>query len=428
MIKLREINPLRPDFPGRMRSYFNGLLKTPASWLARAHRSTLGRNATLIAVTGSFGKTTTTRAIAAILGQHTRRENFENCFAGLYLRAMYHTSAHDIAVMEVGIGRPGQMTRYARVLRPNIAVVTAVGLEHDKTIPGGIETIGREKAELVVHLPPQAVAVLNADDPIVAAMAERTRARVLTFGRAPQADVALLDVQHEGGRSMKLRLRVAGREHDLHTQLVSSISVSPLLAAVAATHAAGIDAADACRAIESLTPTPRRLESATAPCGATVLVDEYKGTPATAHAAFDAAGELANPRKLALLGNIPQSTPEPKEPILRALGQHAGQVFDRVLLIHLSDEHYQWYSQGLMTGGLDASCITRVSDVFEAAEVLRSQLKADDLLLLKGHFFDHLTRVVLMLQDKPVRCGLKFCLIRGSDWCDKCPHVLRDKR
>ncbi len=427
MIKLREINPRSPDFPGRTRSYFNNLLKIPAALLARAYRATLGRRATLIAVTGSFGKTTTTRAIAAILGQHTQRENYENCFTGLYLRAIYQTAIHDTAVVEIGIGRPGQMTRYARVLRPDIAVVTSVGLEHEKTIPGGIESIGREKAELVAHLPTDAVAVLNADDPIVAAMAQQTQARVLTFGRDPQADVALLDLQHQGGRGMKLRLRVAGQEHELHTQLVSSISVAPLLAAIAASHAAGIATADACRAIEHLTPTPRRLQSVTLACGATVLVDEYKGTPATVHAAFDAVDELPNPRKLALLSNIPQSTGEPKEPVIRALGEHAGRVFDRVLLIHLSDEHFEWYRQGLMAGGLDASRITRINDVFQAAEVLRGQLQQDDLLLLKGHFFDHLTRVVLMLQDKPVRCGLKFCLIRGSEWCDQCPHVLRDQ-
>jgi len=395
------------------------------SVLVSAYRATLGRGSKLIAVTGSFGKTTTTRAIAAVLGRPTALENVPNANSRLHLQALRQMRGGPIGVVEIGIGRPNRMRHYARAIRPQIAVVTSIGLEHEGFFPDGLDGIRNEKAELVRVLPRDGVAVLNRDDPRVMWMAQQTQANIVTFGRHEEADVVLLGIETEATGS-RLRLRVAGAEHEVRTALIGSISGMPVAAAVAAAHAAGIDVQAAARAVARLPPTLRRLEPVRLPSGAVALLDDTKGTPATAVAAFDAAADIACRRRLAVLGRIPKTTPEPTRPVYEALGVRAGQVFDRIFFIHLDDEPYETYRRSAIDAGLDASRIARVRTVEEAARVLRDELRPGDVLLLKGHFTDHLSRVVMALQGLDVRCRLQSCKIRSSDWCNVCSFVLDD--
>jgi UDP-N-acetylmuramyl pentapeptide synthase len=221
-------------------------------------------------------------------------------------------------------------------------------------------------------------------------------------------------------------LRIGGIDHSLHTSLIGSVSAVPIAAAIAATITAGIDVRHAIQAVASLTPSARRLEPVRLASGARALLDDTKGTPATALAAFDAVAELPGGRHVAVLGNIPRTTPEPVAPVYLALGRRAGEVFDRILFIHLADGPYEMYRQAAIEGGLAAEHISRTSSVKEAAEILRTELRAEDTLLLKGHFTDHLSRIAMHLQGIDVRCRLQSCTIRGPDWCDRCPLVFTD--
>jgi UDP-N-acetylmuramyl pentapeptide synthase len=397
----------------------------PMAIVVSAYRATLGRRTTLIAVTGSFGKTTTTRAIAAILGQSTDLERVPNAFSRLLLRALQQLTGKTVAVIEVGIGRPNQMRRYARAIRPQIAIVTSVGWEHEKYFPDGLEGIRAEKSELLSVLPPAGFAILNRDDEHVMWMAQRTKARIVTFGHHSEADVAIVRVEPEASGTHVI-LRTGGVDHSLHTSLIGRVSALPIAAAIAATSAAGIDIRHAIQAVEKLAPSMRRLEPVRLASGARALLDDQKGTPATALAAFDAVAELPGGRHVAVLGNIPRTTPEPVAPVYRQLGRRAGEVFDRILFIHLADGPYEMYRQAAIEGGLAAEHISRASSVKEAAEMLRTELRAEDTLLLKGHFTDHLSRIAMHLQGIDVRCRLQFCTIRGPNWCNRCPLVFTD--
>jgi UDP-N-acetylmuramoyl-tripeptide--D-alanyl-D-alanine ligase len=332
------------------------------------------------------------------------------------------TTSRSFGVVEIGIGRPNQMGAYAAAMRPDIAVVTSVGWEHEKYFSDGLEGIRNEKAELVRALPPDGVAVLNRDDEHVMWMAATTRARIVTFGRHADADIRLLRVEpsREGAT---VHLSVSGNLHSLVSPLFGAITALPVCAAVATAHAIGRDIEPALRALETLSPTLRRLQRTNLPNGSTLILDDYKGTPATAHAAFDAVAEIPFGRLIAVLGNIPKTTPEPKGPVYERLGKHAGRVFSRVYLIHLADDAYDAYRRALMEGGMDSRHITRVRNVQDAAAALQSDARADDTILVKGHFTDHLSRIPLLLQGMTVRCGLTSCLVRGSHWCDQCPMV-----
>lgn len=397
----------------------------PMAVVTSAHRRTLGRRTKLIAVTGSFGKTTTTRAIAAILGERTDLERVPNAFSRLLLRAIRQTSGNAVAVIEVGIGRPNQMRRYARAIRPQITVVTAIGWEHEKYFPDGLEGIRAEKAELVSALPADGFAILNRDDEHVMWMAARTKARVVTFGRHPQADVVIVAVEPEADGT-RITLRVDGVERAVHTALIGDVSAIPIAASIAAARAAGIDVANAFRAVEKLTPTTRRLEPVRLANGAMALLDDQKGTPATAFAAFDAVAGFSRGQRIAVLGRIPLTTPEPLAPVYARLGQRAGGVFDRIVFIHLDDGPFEMYRQAAIDGGLAAEHISRARSVTDAIEILRAELHPEDTLLLKGHFTDKLSRIAMQLQGIDVRCRLRSCTVGGPDWCNRCPLVLTD--
>lgn len=397
----------------------------PMAVLVSAHRRTLGRRTKLIAVTGSFGKTTTTRAIAAILGERTDLERVPNAFSRLLLRAIRQTSGKAVAVIEVGIGRPNQMRRYARAIRPRISVVTTIGWEHEKYFPDGLEGIRAEKAELVSALPADGFAILNRDDEHVMWMAQKTQARVVTFGRHAQADVVIVGVQPEADGT-RVTLRVDGVERSAHTSLIGGVCAIPIAASIAAAKAAGIDVSHAIQAVQKLTPTKRRLEPVRLANGAMALLDDQKGTPATALAAFDAVADFSRGHRMAVLGRIPLTTPEPLAPVYARLGQRAGEVFDRILFIHLDDGPFEMYRQAAIDGGLAAEKISRAHSVTEAVGILRAELGPEDTLLLKGHFTDKLSRIAMQLQGIDVRCRLSSCTVRGPEWCSRCPLVFTD--
>ena len=134
------------------------------------------------------------------------------------------------------------------------------------------------------------------------------------------------------------------------------------------------------------------------------LLDDQKGTPATALAAFDAVAGFSRGRRIAVLGRIPLTTPEPLAPVYARLGQRAGEVFDRILFIHLEDGPFEMYRQAAIDGGLAAERISRTRSVTDAIEILRAELRPEDTVLLKGHFTDKLSRIVMQLQGSDVRC------------------------
>ena len=145
----------------------------------------------VIGITGSVGKTTAKEAIAAVLGAlapdsavFKNRANYNGLY-GLPIALGELRPEHRIAVLEMAADHLGEIGRLARIAPPGIAVVTTVEPAHLEAF-GSLEAIAREKGDLVAALRPSGLAVLNADDPRVLAMAERTSAHVITYGTCPQ--------------------------------------------------------------------------------------------------------------------------------------------------------------------------------------------------------------------------------------------------
>ena len=144
--------------------------------LARMYRRTLVRDTRVIAVTGSFGKSTTARAIAAALDVTEHAWMLSNSWSWIAFALLRIRPGQRHAVIEVGISKPGQMKGYARTVGPDVAVVTAVGSEHHRSL-GTLEVTRAEKSWLLQVLPASGAAVLNGDDPNVMWMKQKTASR-----------------------------------------------------------------------------------------------------------------------------------------------------------------------------------------------------------------------------------------------------------
>ncbi|MDZ4278087.1 MAG: UDP-N-acetylmuramoyl-tripeptide--D-alanyl-D-alanine ligase, partial [Dehalococcoidia bacterium] len=200
------------------------------------------RRAKVIGVTGSVGKTTTKEIAAAVLStRHTvlKNEANYNNEIGLPLTLLGLTHRHDRAVLEMGMYAQGEIRALCEIARPEVGVVTNVGPSHLERL-GSLEAIAAAKAELPESLPPHGFAVFNADDPLVMAMVDRTRAHPLTYGVSPKADVRASDIRTRGLDGVSFRLGWRGESAKAQTRLPGRHIVSNALAAAAVALADGM--------------------------------------------------------------------------------------------------------------------------------------------------------------------------------------------
>jgi len=418
---LRELGGLARTSLGR-RTIWRGALRQ--SWpllsrIAGTHRRTFGRSCKVIAVVGSYGKTTTTRVVKAALGLPASGRPPANCWTGLALGLLRVQPCDPHAVFEVGIADVGQMAGYARMLRADVAVVTCVGTEHHRSL-NRPEVTREEKAHMVRALPASGLAVLNADDAHVLSMRHGTRARVMTYGFAGDSDVRAARLRADWPLGMGFRLRADGREREVRTHLFGRTMVYPVLAAVAVALAEGLDLDDVLARIEALPPTPGRLQPVPLPGGAFLLRDDYKSSLETIDSAFDALAAVPAERRLVVLGDVSEP-PGSQGPIYRSLGLRVAETASRTFIV---GRQFQRYVAGARRAGMAGDRFVRVGGgILRAAEVVRTELRGGDVVLIKGRDTEHLDRVALALQGRHVRCDLPTC--RRKRTCDNCPMLAR---
>ena len=264
---------------------------------AGLHRRTLARGCRLVAVVGSFGKTTTTAALDAPVLM-AQGKGMGRIAAGI-LKIRH---GHERAVLEIAIDRKGQMARHGTVARPDIVVVTAIGSEHSGSL-GSLDQIRDEKAIILRHLRAGGIAVLNGDDPRVASMATSTSARVLTFGFGADNDVRASGLRLDWPHGTRLKVHVGGATHEVRVRLLGRVMTYPILAAVTVAWVEGRPLEDVMSALEALPAQPGRLQLLPLANGAWLIRDEFKSTLETIDAALDALAEVPG-RRIVVVGDI----------------------------------------------------------------------------------------------------------------------------
>lgn len=387
--------------------------------IAELYRRTMVKKTRVIAVAGSFGKTTTTRATRAALGLSLdpRLGVTQPSFKAREVLRIRPRDRH--SVIETAIEGPGQMAFAARFIRPIIAVVTSTGSEHRRAF-GSPEAVRNEKAEIVKILPVSGLAVLNGDDPNVLWMKTLTRARVLTFGLSEANDIYATDVSVDWPRGTRFLLHANGEIHSLHIRLIGKTMVYAALAAVTVALAEGTSLEQTSAALEELDPTPGRMEPVRLANGAIILRDDFKSPLETIEAALDTFAEIPASRRIVVLGQVSEAPGRQKE-VHRHLGERVAQIASYAIFVGMN---CQSYTTGAVRAGLPRTAILDAGNsVSIAVQALLAMLREGDVVLIKGRASEKLDRIALSLMGRRVGCAIKLC--DAELRCSDCPMLER---
>lgn len=341
----------------------------------------------IVGITGSNGKTTTKNFIARILqdeGETVAPIRSYNNEVGAPLTMLRVTETTRYLVSEFGAAGPGSIARLAGLVEPDVVVVLMVGMAHAGGF-GGIERTALAKAELVSAARADGTAVLNVDDPRVAAMrdlADTRGMRVVGFGLTDAADVRARDIEVSAsgttcvvaaaGESLPLRLQVLGAHH-----------VSNALAAIAATGVLGVAASDAVARLETVEIAERWRMQPMGGDAVRIINDAYNASPDSMAAALRTLAQIAAPgqRTVAVLGAMSE------------LGEEAGEEHDRIGLLAVrlnirrivvvGADARRLFLAAVGEGSWDGEAV-HLPDQDAAFDYLRGELREGDLVLVKS--------------------------------------------
>ncbi len=363
--------------------------------LAAAVRRLWGKP--VIGITGSAGKTTTKEMVAHLLETRHRvlksQGNLNNHF-GLPLQLLKLEPEHQIAVIEMGMSHPGEITALAKLAQPNCGIVTMVAPVHLEFFDS-IAAIARAKYELIESLPADGIAVLNADDAYVAQFGRDFHGKVVTFGLQQAADVRAENIEALRPLGSAFDI-VSNRErHRATLPLLGEHSIYNALAAVAVGLQFGITLPEAAQSLASISAGDKRgelLEFA----GATIINDCYNSNPKALESMVRSLAQMPAQRRIVVAGEMLELGPS-GEAMHRDCGHlMANYGVDLVLGV-----------RGLARFVVEGAAAAGVAGEFvdtpeEAAEWLRRTVKAGDLVLLKASRGVRLERALELWIDKTV--------------------------
>jgi UDP-N-acetylmuramoyl-tripeptide--D-alanyl-D-alanine ligase len=264
---------------------------------------------TVIALTGSVGKTTTKDLLAQILEPHAPTISTDRSFnneLGLPLTVLRADPGTRYLVLEMGAGQRGDLTYLTGIAPPHLGLVLNVGAAHVSRMGGGLADVAQAKGELVAALPPDGYAVLNAEDPYVVRMAERTRAHIVRYGGS--ADVRAERVHLDDRARPTFDLLTPTGRATVTLDLVGEHQVANALGAAAAAATLGLSADDIASGLNNARRrSSGRFEITERPDGVTVVNDAYNANPESVRAGLHAFRALAGSRRtIAILGAMGQ--------------------------------------------------------------------------------------------------------------------------
>ncbi|MBE7542043.1 MAG: hypothetical protein HS123_06720 [Solibacteraceae bacterium] len=373
---------------------------------------------TVVAITGSVGKTTAKEMIAAVLATQGRvRKTYKNLNGriGVAHTLLQTTPFHRFCVVEIGIDRPGLMKWLARVAKPDVAVWLGVARTHTNRL-ASLDQTAFEKSRLFQALPPGAFALTPDSNPFRLQFPAPQHARPLLFGQSPEAEVRAANISCAWPQTLSFDLLLPNHPPlPVQTQLAAPHFLDAVLSACAVAHALNIPPAAVAEAIRSVAPFPARCSIHSTPGGATFLRDDYNGSFDTFQPGLDVVARASATRKILVISDLSDHSHIRTRG--KAIGQAAAAHFDLAVFIGLKTV----YAETAATkAGLPPSQIRSFFSVEDAARFLQTELRPGDFVYLKGRSTDHVSRVFLHLVQSVTcwkdRCP-KTCL------CDECPEL-----
>jgi UDP-N-acetylmuramoyl-tripeptide--D-alanyl-D-alanine ligase len=352
--------------------------------LARAVRKEWGKK--VCGITGSVGKTTTKEIMAALLGSKLRvlktEGNFNNEY-GLPLTLFRLDESDDAAVLEMGMSFPGELKRLAAIALPDVAIETRVSPAHLLNF-SSVDEIALAKRELIEGLRgTDSVAVLNADDARVAAMAAVAPGRVIFYGVEKPAEFSAEEIEDRGALGSSFTLVTGGKKTRMELPLPGRHVVWNALAAIAAASVWNIGAAEAQVVLRGLHTPAMRGELIRFTNGFALINDSYNSSPAALQAMIHLLASTPGYRRRILAAGEMRELGPSSPKLHHEAGDHAAKAgkIDFVIGVQGDAAHIV---QGAQAAGLPPEKTKFFATPTDAAGFLADFIQPEDLLLVKG--------------------------------------------
>ncbi|MFN2594435.1 MAG: UDP-N-acetylmuramoyl-tripeptide--D-alanyl-D-alanine ligase [Actinomycetota bacterium] len=358
-------------------------------YLRRARAKLNDVDPVVIAVAGSFGKTSTKFAIAALIGESEEvlatPGSFNTPLGVCRTINEQLESKHRFFVVEMGAYKRGDIAELCRFVRPTVGVLTSIGPAHLERF-GSMDVIRQAKYEVIDELAAGGTGVMNVDDPVVRALADDTKkVRVVRFGSEPEGrpDVSATDVSiDKTGTSMTIH--ADGATATLPTRLLGRYAISHVLAGVAVARALDQPLETVAQRAGSIAPVEHRLQLIEGAGGVTVIDDAFNSNPDGASAALEVLASMPANKRVVVTPGIIELGPM-QEKANHAFGAHVARVADVALFVARTNRDA--LSAGARESGSDTKVIT-VDTLAEATEHLKTVLAPGDVVLFENDLPD----------------------------------------
>lgn len=366
----------------------------------------------VVGITGSVGKSSTKEAVGLILARKYRvrvaEGNYNNeigiplsvigvqsggrsvfrwirVFLKWLMYVVFPLRYPEVLVLEMGIDRPGDMTYLLSFISVDVGIFTQVSGSHVAYF-GSLANIAKEKGKLIMSLPETGFALLNADDKRVMHFAEKTKAKVITFGFETSAQVRaehiVLEPEARLVKGIAFKMNYQGTSLPIRLpKVVARHHLSAVLAAAAAGLALKVNPVDIADTLVSFELLPGRMRLIPGARGSILLDDTYNASPASTGAALSVLGELTATRKIAILGDMLELGDETEE-------QHRGLMKEVVssgaMPVILVGRHMHTLFQALLDQGWSSAQVMWFERSDEAALFAEELIREGDLVLVKG--------------------------------------------
>ena len=341
--------------------------------------------AKVVAITGSAGKTTTKELIADVLSARYRvmrnRGNLNN-HIGLPLSLTELATGPEIAVVELGMNHAGEIRTLVGLAEPDVRVWTNVGDAHIGYF-GSREMVARAKAEILELAGRDAVAVLNADDPLVREHAQEFSGQTITFGVHESADVRARSIVDSGFDGLEAAIETSAGRFTIKSNLPGQAHLMNALAATAVGVHFGVPLAEIAARIDSAQPVPRRGSQAALSNGVRLVDDSYNASPAAVTAMLQTmAATPVTGRRVAVLGEMLELGDSAV-----ALHESCGRAAARAgvdWLVAVGGPAADGLIAGAVAEGIPADRTRRYKDSQSASAPVVDLVRSGDLVLVKG--------------------------------------------
>lgn len=335
----------------------------------------------VVAITGSNGKTSTKEMAASIISRKfstlSTIGNYNNEI-GMPLSLFRLNPEHQRAVLELGMNKPGEIRTLAGICSPNIGVITNIGPAHMGKFDS-IDEIMKAKGELLEKITPKGTGVLNADDFRTVNLAKTTSKRVLFFGMSRNADIRATRIK-ETGYGVSFTLNLPEESIDVTLKCHGSFMVSNGLAAAAAGYLSGIDAQNIKKGLEAFIPVKGRMNIFKS--GKINIIDDtYNANPGSMEAAIITLKNLSKNKRSILITGDMLELGKHAEGMHKMIGSLAARL--NISKLYTTGSFAEKTAQGAGNASMAPNHIFTGTKE-EILEDLNNQILPGDWILIKG--------------------------------------------